>query len=326
MSSARQIKRRITSVKNIAKVTRALEAVSASRVRRAQEQVFNSRPYAQKAWEVLVNVAEATGANDHPLLDTRNRINGVAIILVTSDRSLCGSYNDNIIRVAEYCAKAQPTENVHWVTVGRKGRDALVRQGKNVIAEFSKLPTPLSISQVIPIGRIVLDEFLSGIVDRVVIAYTDFINTLTQKPTILNLLPLRQTEMETCPLAENIKQPPEVTTEGRDYIYEPNATSILDEIVPRFVTLQIYEAMLESLASEHSARMVAMRNASENAVALASDLTLIYNKARQAAITNEILDIVGGVNAMQQAKEADEPAILRQADAFIAGVGGALTE
>ncbi len=306
MSSARQIKRRITSVKNISKVTRALEAVSASRVRRAQEQVFNSRPYAQKAWEVLVNVAEAAGANDHPLLEDRQEIRGVAIILVTSDRSLCGAYNDNIIRVAERCAETLPTDNVHWVTVGRKGRDYLARQGRNIIAEFSKLPTPLSISQVIPIGRIVVDEFLSGVVDRVTIAYTDFINTLTQKPTILNLLPLRQSETDICPLAEHIKQPPTVTTAGRDYLYEPSAIAILDEIVPRFVTLQIYEAMLESLASEHSARMVAMRNASENATALASDLTLIYNKARQAAITNEILDIVGGVNAMQQAKVRDD--------------------
>ena len=224
MATAREIKRRIGSVKNISQVTRALEAVSASRVRRAQEQVLNSRPYAQKAWEVLVNVAEATGANEHPLLDTRDRCDAMIIVLVTSDRSLCGAYNDNIIRVAErFAASHSSSEEIRWVTVGRKGRDHLIRTKQNVIAEFSNLPTPLTLGDVLPIGKIIVDEFLSGTVDQVFLAYTDFINTLTQKPQVVNLLPLRPYEPENMVQSDYLKDAPEATTGGRDYLYEPNA-------------------------------------------------------------------------------------------------------
>lgn len=326
MATAREIKRRIGSVKNIAQVTRALEAVSASRVRRAQEQVLNSRAYSQKAWEVLVNVAQATGANEHPLLATHDRVKAVSIILVTSDRSLCGAYNDNMIRVANRFAENLTVtgEEIRWIAVGRKGRDFLVRTKQNVIAEFSKLPTPLRIADINPIGQIVVNEFLAGVTDQVFIAYTDFINTLVQKPTVLNLLPLRPYQPENTVQASYIKPEPEATAGGRDYLYEPNAATILDEVIPRFTTLQIYQAMLEALASEHSARMIAMRNANENASALADDLTLLYNKARQAAITSEILDIVGGVNALQQTNK--DKTRLKDADRFIAAIGGALRE
>ncbi len=322
MATEREIKRRIGSVKNIAQVTRALEAVSASRVRRAQEQVLNSRPYAEKSWEVLVNVAEATGANEHPLLGTHERLDTIDIILVTSDRSLCGSYNDSIIRVAQRFMEHHSVNNIRWITVGRKGRDQLVRAGENVVAEFSKMPTPLRISDIVPIGKIVVDDFLAGICDQVFIAYTDYINTLVQRPQVINLLPLQHYEPENKVQADYLKDEPVVTTGGRDYLYEPSAAAILDEVIPRFTTLQIYQALLESAASEHSARMVAMRNASENALALADDLTLMYNKARQATITSEILDIVGGVNALQQVKSSTKA--LKAADDFIGLVGGAL--
>jgi F-type H+-transporting ATPase subunit gamma len=322
MASAREIKRRIASVKNIAQVTRALEAVSASRVRRAQEQVLHSRPYAEKAWEVLVNVASAAGAHEHPLLARRETVRVVDIVLVTSDRSLCGAYNNNILFVAERFAKSlQGVEEIRWITVGRKGRDYLARRNAKIVAEFSNLPTPLSVTHVHPIGQIVVDDFLAGTADEVFIAYTDFINMLRQHPVVINLLPMQPYEAENMAQEELLKAKPEATAAGRDYIYEPNATAILDQIIPRFTTLEIYHALLESAASEHSARMVAMRNASESAVALAGDLTLEYNKARQLGITSEILDIVGGVNALQQT-EAREA--LKSADKFIAEVGGAL--
>lgn len=320
MSNIREIKRRIGSVKNIAQVTRALEAVSASRVRKAQEQVLNSRAYASKAWEVLVNVAAATGAAEHRLLEIHEGIKNIDVILITSDRSLCGAYNNNVIRLAEKFA-AHHSAEIRWIAVGRKGRDYLYREGKNVVAEYSKLPTPLKISDILPVGKMVVDDFLSGVSDQVFIAYTDFVNTLVQRPTITNMLPLRPYEPENMVQAEFLKPEPEATTQGRDYIYEPSAGAILEEVIPRFVTLLIYQAFLESAASEHSARMIAMRNASENAMALAEDLTLIYNKARQLAITSEILDIVGGVNALQDTKKT-----VQDADHFIQYIGGALQE
>lgn len=302
MATAKEIKRRIRSVNNIAQVTRALEAVSASRVRRAQEQVLNTRAYASKASEVLANVAATTQGTDHPLLTVHDKVSAINVILITSDRSLCGSYNDNIIRLAEKFAANHADEDVRWVAVGRKGRDHLVRAGHNVIAEFTNLPTPLRVADIMPIANIVLEEFNNFVTDQVFIAYTDFINTLSQRPTIFNLMPLKPYAPKSPAEELLIEDAPEVTVDGRDYLYEPDPTSILDEVIPRFVTLLIYQAFLESAASEHSARMVAMRNASENAAALSADLTLAYNKLRQAAITSEILDIVGGVNAVDQAE------------------------
>lgn len=323
MATAREIKRRITSVKNISQVTRALEAVSASKVRRAQEQVLASRPYSQKAWEVLVNVAEAVGEIEHPLLQDKPQLEVVDFILITSDRSLCGAYNNNIIRTAERFAAALnlSPDAVRWITIGRKGRDYLLRAGQNVVAEYSRLPTAPSFGDILPIGKSVVDDFLGDVADHVFIAYTDFINTLTQRPTVVSLLPLTHFATGDRVQSEYLKPEPEATAIGRDYIFEPSAQAIVDEIVPRFTALQIYQAVLESLASEHSARMIAMRNASENAQALASDLTLEYNKARQQAITNEILDIVGGANALEASEEATA---LRDAQRFIDQVGGAL--
>lgn len=300
MPSARDIRNRIRSVRNIGQITRALEAVSASRVRKAQARVLASRAYAEKAWEILLNVQAAapSGMPLHPLLTEREEIKNIMIVLITSDRGLAGAFNTNVIRVAQRFASrlGKPTQ---FVTVGRKGRDALIRAGENVVAEFTNLPDDATISDISPISRIAIDAFSSGEVDDVFIAYTDFINTLTQQPTVLGWLPLIPHTLEDQVAAEFIKDVPLVTKGGGNYDYEPSAEAILDEIVPRFTELQMYQALLESKASEHSARMVAMRNASDNASELVDDLTLVYNKARQAAITSEILDIVGGAEALQ---------------------------
>lgn len=314
MATARDVRNRIKSVKNIGQITRALEAVSASRVRRAQERAHASRNYAEKAWEILLNINAATkGGETHPLLTERTEVNAVLLVLVTSDRGLAGAFNTNIIRVAERFA-SRVGKPVSYVAVGRKGRDTLIRQGKNVIAEFSDLPASPTIADVSPIAKICVDEFLSGNVDEVVIAYTDFINMLTQSPVVLGWLPLTPHTIAEQVAGEYVKDVPHVT-EGStlNYDYEPNATAVLDEIVPRFTELQLYQAVLESLASEHAARMTAMRNATDNASTLVDDLTLEYNKARQAAITNEILDIVGGASALEatlKAKAADKKAQL----------------
>ncbi|MDX2075082.1 MAG: ATP synthase F1 subunit gamma [bacterium] len=300
MPSLREVRNRIKSVKNIGQITRALEAVSASRVRKAQARALASRAYAEKAWEILLNIQAATkgGGSLHPLLTERETVKTIMVVLVTSDRGLAGAFNTNIIRVAQRFAE-KFGKPVKFVTVGRKGRDALIRAGENVIAEFSNLPDDLRISDLSPVARLAQDAFLSGEVDDVFIAYTEFVNVITQRPHVLGWLPLIPHEIDQAAGGDMVKAVAKVTTSKQDYEYEPSPEAILDEIVPRFTELQLYQALLESRASEHSARMVAMRNASDNAVQLASDLTLVYNKARQATITAEILDIVGGAEALQ---------------------------
>ncbi len=313
MPSAREVRNRIRSVKNIGQITRALEAVSASRVRRAQARVLASRVYAEKSWEILLNIQAASsgGSELHPLLTERNEINKIMIVLVTSDRGLAGAFNTNIIRVAQQFAQ-RLGKSARWITVGRKGRDAMFRAGMNVVAEFSDIGDDFGVVDLAPISRLAIDEFLSGEVDSVYVAYTDFINTLTQKPTVLGWLPLIPHTLEDQVAAEFVKDMPSVGIGGQDYEFEPNAPAILEEIVPRFTELQFYQALLESKASEHSARMVAMRNASDNASQLVDDLTLVYNKARQAAITAEILDIVGGAEALQDTLDKAADKLLEQ--------------
>ncbi|MBI1280247.1 MAG: ATP synthase F1 subunit gamma [Anaerolineaceae bacterium] len=309
MATAGEVKKRIRSVKNISQITRALEAVSASRVRKAQARVLASRAFAEKAWEILLNVQSTStkGVPLHPLLTARAEIKEVMIVLITSDRGLAGAFNSNIIRVAQRFAH-RIGKPVRWVTIGKKGRDSLIRSGANVVAEFSTFGSDPTVADIAPAARLAIDEFLSGSVDDVFIAYTDFVNTLTQRPVVLSWLPLLPFSTEDSILKESLKDIPTVSASSSDYEYEPDPAAILDEIVPRFTELQLYQALLESQASEHSARMVAMRNASDNATQLIGDLTLIYNKARQAAITAEILDIVGGAEALQSSIEslADE--------------------
>ncbi len=310
MPSAREVKNRIRSVKNIGQITRAQEAVSASRVRRAQSQVLASRAYSEKAWEILLNVQSAGskggGGGLHPLLTARDEVKNIMIIMVTSDRGLAGAFNSNVIRAALRFTDRMKSPS-KWVTVGRKGRDTVTRLRKDVIAEFSN-PDESGIAQFRPVVQLAINEFLSGEVDEVFVAYTDFVNTLTQRPTVLRLLPLSPYETDDQVASEYIKEAPHVTTGALQYEFEPSPEEILEEIVPRFTQLTFYQAILESKASEHSARMVAMRNATDNAENLVVDLTLIYNKARQAGITSEILDIVGGAEALQATldKTADE--------------------
>jgi F-type H+-transporting ATPase subunit gamma len=314
MPSTREIKRRIRSVQNIGQITRALEAVSASRVRKAQAKVLASRAYSQKAIEILQNVQAAGGNGDnlHPLLTVREQINKVMIVLITSDRGLAGAFNTNIIRVTQRFDE-QISVPVEYVTIGRKGREALIRAGENVVAEFSDIDDDLRITDVQPMARVAKDAFTRGEVDAVYIAYTDFINTLTQRPAVFSWLPLVPQTQQVVEF-EYFKDA-NITTMDQNYEIEPNPAAIIDEIVPRFTDLGLYQAILESKASEHSARMVAMRNASDNASHLVDDLTLVYNKARQTAITNEILDIVGGANALQNSIDSLADEILNQQQA-----------
>ncbi len=302
MASAREVKRRMKSVKNIMQVTRALEAVSASKVRRATQAVMGSRAYTDHAWDVLLNIAGSAtpGTALHPLLDVRKtKPNAITILLITGDRGLAGAYNTNVIRVARHFAARQNVP-IRWVAVGRKGRDILLRMKQNVIAEFTNLPPRPSASDMGPIAQVLMEDYLSEQTGEVYIAFTDFINSLTQKPSIQRLLPL--TPMDTTGMVgmDYLKKPSvAVSGSNLQYEYEPSASAILDEIVPKFTVMVIYQALLEALASEHSARMVAMRNASDSANDLISTYQLAYNKARQMGITSEILDIVGGAEALK---------------------------
>lgn len=294
MSTAREVRLRIKSVKNIAQVTRALEAVSASKVRKAMQAVLQTRPYATKAWQVLTHIAGQPGSgNLHPLLTHRPEVNNVLVVLITGDRGLAGAYNTNIIRYTlEYFKDFSVP--ISYIAVGRKGRDLMLRRRKKIIAEFSHLPASPTFADVSAIGRLAVEEFLQGRADEVYLAYTDFISMVKQTPSIKKLLPLEVGKAE-----ERV----EVFSETRHkptaaYIYEPGQAEILDEIVPRFTALQVYQAIMESLASEHAARMVAMRNATDSATELVTALQLEYNKARQQSITNEMLDIAGGAEAL----------------------------
>jgi F-type H+-transporting ATPase subunit gamma len=304
LATVREIRRRIKSVKNIAQVTRAMQAVSASEMRRAQEAVLATRPYAQRAWALLTHLAAQRGETEelHPLLQVRP-VSKVALLLLTSDRGLCGAFNTNIIRKALDYIEILPAA-VDVVAVGRKGRDAMLRRGQSLVAEFSSLPSQPTLLDVTPIARVALNGFLDGTYDAVWLAYTDFVNTLRQEPVVKRLLPLMPTEMEKQVMAEYVEVAAPEAVEAPGYIYEPDPRTILDTVVPRFTELQVYQAVLESIASEHSARMVAMRNATENAESLTQDLQLTYNKARQQSITSEIMDIAGGAEALAQARAA----------------------
>ncbi len=293
MANTREVRLRIRSVKNIAQVTRALQAVSASNVRKAMAAMIRTRPYATKAWQVLTHIAGQPGrASLHPLLTPRNEDRNELVVLIAGDRGLAGAYNSNIVRFAlqKFNSKEIP---VSYVAIGRKGRDMLIRRRKNVIAEFSHLPAAPSFTDVSAIGRLAVDEFLNGNADRVYLVYTDFFNMVKQVPAMKQLLPL---EIGTG--GGRVESFEQTKKANAAYIYEPNEEEILDEIVPRFTALQVYQAIMESLASEHAARMVAMKNATDSATELASALQLEYNKARQQGITGEILDIVGGVEAL----------------------------
>jgi len=294
MASGREMRMRIRSVKNISQVTRALEAVSASKVRHAVNAVNATRPYATKAWQVLTHVAAQPGRDQlHPLLTERTTVNNALAVVITGDRGLAGAYNTNIIRFV-----AQNFDNynvpVKYIAVGRKGRDLLFRRRKNVMADFSNLPAAPTFADVSAIGRLAVDSFLNSEVDEVFLVYTNFHTMARQTVEMQKLLPLElEAEHEHVILDQQRKT-------SAAYIYEPAEREILDEIIPRFTALQVYQAILESQASEHAARMIAMRNATDNAHELVGALQLAYNKVRQQAITNDILDIVGGAEAQAQ--------------------------
>ncbi len=294
MASARDMRLRIRSIKNISQVTRALEAVSASKVRKAVATVVATRAYATKAWQVLTHVAEQPGReNLHPLLTERMNVRNALAVVISSDRGLAGAYNTNIIRFTARNFDDYKVP-VKYIAVGRKGRDLLLRRRKQVVAEFSNLPAAPAYSDVSAIGRLAVDEYMNGDADEVWLVYTDFISMSRQEPVVKKLLPVELKAEHEHVVYDRQRSTPAA------YIYEPDGAEILDEIIPRFTALQVFQAILEALASEHAMRMVAMHNATDNARELANDLQLEYNNVRQQTITRDILDIVGGAEALAQ--------------------------
>ncbi|RKO65635.1 ATP synthase F1 subunit gamma [Desulfofundulus salinus] len=288
MPSLRDLRRRIKSIKSTQQITKAMKAVSAAKMRRAQEQVLSARPYARRMKDVLGRVGTAAAGVKHPLLEVREP-KRVAYVLITADRGLCGGFNANLIR-----RTIQETKNInaelHLVCVGRKGRDYFRRRGYNIAQQYVGLGETIRLSHAQEIARYVMDKYAAGEFDAVYLIYSEFVNVLVQRPRVVKLLPVEPPEGQ-----ENGEGKP-----GRvEYIFEPSAESVLSELLPMYVENMVFHGLLESKASEHSARMTAMDNATKNAGDMINRLTLSMNRARQAAITKEISEIVGGAAALE---------------------------
>ncbi|OJX41334.1 MAG: ATP synthase F1 subunit gamma [Chloroflexi bacterium 44-23] len=294
MTSALEMRVRIKSIKSLSQVTRALQTVSASKVRKSLQAVNATAPYAEKAWKVVVHLGrQSENLPLHPLLAPRNEIKNTLVILITSDRGLAGSYNVNIVRktLLKFIEFPNP---VAYVAVGKKGRDLLLRRKQRILADFDKVPTSPRFSDVSAIGWLAVDEFLDGNYDEVFIAYTRFESMLQQVPEVRQILPLKVKYADPSEEGYNVTH----HKTNSIFSYEPGQSEVLDTIVPRFTALQIYQSILSAQASENAARMIAMQNATENATELISILQMQYNKARQQSITNEMLDIAGGAEAL----------------------------
>jgi F-type H+-transporting ATPase subunit gamma len=282
VASQRDIRRRIGAVKNIKQITRAMQFVAASKLKRAQDATLASRPYSDKIDEVLADVAAVLGDDAHPLLGGREGGKRL-VVLITPDRPLSGPLVTNIVRFTAREITESGGE-LALVTIGRKGRDAMRRARVPIEAHFPSFGDRPSFADVVPVARLLTDAFRSGEVGRVDIAYSHFVSTLVQRPTLVQLLPIVPTE-DTAGIP------------GHQFIFEPSPTAVLEQLVPRYIATRIFQAILESKASEESSRMIAMKNATDNAEDLIEDLTLTYNKIRQANITREMIEIASGAQA-----------------------------
>ncbi len=295
MAGTKEIKRRIKSVKNTKKITKAMELVAASKMKRAVTSTLNSRLYAEYSWEILSSIANSLDEITHPLFNPRENIKNILLILITSNRGLCGAYNAQVIKKALGLIKEE-NANIHIVTVGKKGDVAMRRVGQNIAASFFELPDNIKLGDMTPVSNFAISEYSAGTYDKVLVAYTDFVSALTQRPNIKQVLPVSKRALKD--LLENLgeeknkESPRETKTE---YLFEGDFTKLLGSLAEKLTKMQIYQMLLESNASEQSSRMVAMKNASEASGEMIDDLTLIFNKARQSNITREISEISAGM-------------------------------
>ncbi|MEE4639736.1 MAG: F0F1 ATP synthase subunit gamma [Wenzhouxiangella sp.] len=287
MSGDKEIVGKIKSVQNTRKVTRALEMVSASKIRKAQDLMQASRPYARMMRQVIGHLAHANLEQPHPFMETRDDIRRVGYIVIATDRGLCGGLNNNMFRslLGEFRAWQEQGVEVTTVIIGRKAAQFFRRLKVDIAASTQDLGEKPRLEELIGVIKVVLDDFREQRLDRINLCYNRFVNTMSQKVTLEQLLPLPPSD------EEELKQ-------YWDYLYEPDPKALLDDFLIRYIESVVYQATLENLASEHAARMVAMKSASDNATNLIDDLRLVYNKARQAAITQEISEIVGGASAV----------------------------
>jgi len=288
MAVGKEIRVKIKSVQNTQKITKAMEMVAASKMRRAQDRMHAARPYAEKILNVVRHMAQANSEYKHPFLNERDEVKRVGYIIVTSDRGLCGGLNVNVFRKLVPELKSWDEQNVEidFCPIGKKGLAFFNRLGGNVVAQASQIGDSPSVSDLIGSVKVMLDAYQAGQIDRLYVVYNDFVNTMTQTPTIEQLLPA------------HIEEPEEALSVHWDYIYEPEAKPVMDDMLTRYLEAEVYKAVVENIASEQASRMVAMKAATDNAGNLIDELQLVYNKARQAAITQEISEIVSGAAAV----------------------------
>jgi len=294
MAGSREIRNKIKSVKNTQKITRAMEMVAASKMRKAQDRMKKARPYGEKIRAVAAHMSRATTEYRHPFLIERDTVKRVGIIVVTSDKGLCGGLNTNVLRktVSQMKLWQSEGEDIEVCCIGNKGLGFMSRINANVISQVVALGDTPDISKLIGAVKVILDGYIEDRFDRVYIFYNRFINTMKQEPVMEQLLPLTDDRVQSEESEANKQKI------SWDYIYEPEAKSVIDDVMVRYIEAIIYQALTENMASEQSARMVAMKAASDNAGNVIDELTLIYNKSRQAAITKELSEIVGGAAAV----------------------------
>jgi len=298
MANLRDIRRRIKSVKNTAQITKAMQLVAASKMKKAQDQATSGRSYADLLNKVINHLKEQTSPEDHPLLREESLEGGSdLVILVTSDKGLCGPLNTNLLRLVS----ERVSEGASFITIGSKGRQAMVRLKRNIVADFT-VKDPVSFAETKPVSDFVMERFLSGDYSSIKVVFSNFINTIRQEPHLETLLPISPIELGTQKAFDNLAGDSSGESGGPEcsgYLFEPSTRSVLDTVVPQYVGYQLYQMILESRASEHSARMVAMKAATDNAKQMIKDLTLEYNKQRQAAITAELLEITTAMRALE---------------------------
>jgi len=287
MAGTKEIRTKIKSVQNTSKITKAMEMVAASKMRKAQERMRAARPFGEKIRAVAANISHANPEYRHPYLTQRDTVKRAAMVVVTTDKGLCGALNTNVLRMAlaQYKEWQAAGEEVDVCCLGGKGVGFMQRLGANVVAEVSGLGDAPKMETILGAIKVVLDGYNEDKFDQVVLFYNKFINTMKQEPTMEQLLPVK---------GESLGVP----TGAWDYIYEPDAKEVLDQVLNRYIEAVVYQSVAENMSSEQSARMVAMKSASDNASTLIDELTLVYNKSRQAAITQELSEIVSGAAAV----------------------------
>jgi F-type H+-transporting ATPase subunit gamma len=288
MAGAKEIRTKISSINKTRKITRAMEMVAASKMRKTQDRMRASKPYANKIYDVVKHIARANSEYRHPFISERE-VKRIGVIVVTSDRGLCGGLNSNLLRETIRTIRSwkEQGKEVDVTVIGRKGQAFFKRVGGNILGSIEHLGDTPGINDFIGIVKVMIDSYYNGSIDALHIVYNEFVNTMTQTPMVKQLLPLPKSEDDSNTMGHHW-----------DYIYEPDAKDLLDDLLERYIELQVYQGVVENIACEQAAKMIAMKNATDNAGELIKEFQLAYNKARQAAITQELAEIVGGAAAL----------------------------